>query len=56
MGGEVTDALLLAMFAAGVALISCGAWLLAPAAGLIVAGAALVLVSVLYVRGRRQPG
>ena len=37
-------------YAAGVALVSAGAWLLAPAAGLIVAGLLLAGTAILYER------
>lgn len=48
----VTEAALVVAFGVGLVLLAAGAWLVAPAVGLIVAGLLLVLVPVWYVRGR----
>lgn len=45
--------LLLACFVCGLVLVAAGAWVVTPAAGLIVAGAELVLASVGYARSGR---
>jgi hypothetical protein len=42
-----------AAFVAGAGLLAAAAWLVVPPAGLAVAGLFLVVVPVLYVRGRR---
>lgn len=47
----MASACLLACFVAGLALIAAGAWVVTPAAGLVVAGVALVAVAVGYSRG-----
>lgn len=49
----MTDVVLVVAFLAGAALLAVGAWRVYPPAGLIVAGLLLVLVPLLYVRGRR---
>lgn len=49
----MTEAALVASFVSGAALVVAGVWLVAPAAGLIVAGLVLLLVPWWYVRGRR---
>lgn len=52
----MTDAILAAAFLVGAALLAAGAWMIEPAAGLIVAGVTLIVVPLLYVRGRASLG
>jgi hypothetical protein len=47
----VLEYLMIVLFAAGVACLATGAWMAWQPAGLLVAGAALVLVPILWVRG-----
>lgn len=51
MKAAVTEALMLLMLVAGVALLAAGAWLAWPPAGLLVAGAFLVLIPIAWTRG-----
>jgi multisubunit Na+/H+ antiporter MnhC subunit len=52
---RLQDALTTAAFFGGLALVGLGAWMVAPAAGIIVAGVELVLVGVGYAKGERPP-
>ena len=52
----MTDAVLVVAFLAGVVLLAVGAWMVLPAAGLIVAGVLLVGVPLLYARGKARSG
>ena len=47
---------MVAAFVAGIVLVSAGAWMVAPPAGLIVTGLLLVLIAFLEARGRRRYG
>lgn len=48
----MTEATLTVCFIVGLGLLSAAGWLVTPPLGLAVAGAALVAVPILYVRGR----
>lgn len=47
----MTDAVMIAAFVTGLVLLAAGAWMAWPPAGLLLAGAVLVLVPLLWARG-----